>query len=103
MMERKAVPTKNQAVNYASTLHCLKAMAQAGTDDSIAVNKAMRAMPVSYFGRPATLHANGRLLYDVALYRVNQPNESRLRWDDYTAVGPLPAAEAFLPMNLACA
>jgi branched-chain amino acid transport system substrate-binding protein len=103
MAERKAVPTKNQAVNYASTLHFLKAMAQAGTDDPIAVNKAMRAMPVAYFGRPATLRADGRLLYDVTLYRVKQPGESRFPWDYYTVVGTLPASEAFLPMNPACA
>ncbi|MDB5398163.1 MAG: putative branched-chain amino transporter, periplasmic binding protein [Rhodopila sp.] len=102
MMERKAAPTKNQAVNYASSLHFLKAMAQAGTDDPIAVNKAMRAMPVSYFGRPATLRADGRLLYDVTLYRVKRPDESHGPWDYYTAVGTLPAVEAFLPMNPAC-
>lgn len=101
--ERKAAPTKNQAVNYASTLHFLKAMAQAGTDDPIAVNKAMRAMPVEYFGRPATLRADGRLLCDVTLYRVKRPDESRAPWDYYTAVGTLPASEAFLPMNPACA
>jgi len=101
--ERKAAPTKNQAVNYTCTLHFLKAMAQAGTDDPIAVNKAMRAMPLSYFGRPATLRADGRLLYDVTLYRVKRPDESHGPWDYYTAVGTLPAAEAFLPMNPACA
>ena len=103
MAERKAAPTKNQALNYAATLHFLKAMAQAGTDDPIAVNKAMRAMPVAYFGRPATLRADGRLLYDVTLYRVKRPDESHAPWDYYTAVGTLPAAEAFLPMNPACA
>jgi branched-chain amino acid transport system substrate-binding protein len=103
MAERKAAPTKNQALNYACTLHFLKAMAQAGTDDPVAVNKAMRAMPVSYFGRPATLRADGRLLYDVTLYRVKRPDESRGPWDYYTAVGTVPAAEAFLPMNQTCA
>ncbi|MGD0109774.1 MAG: ABC transporter substrate-binding protein [Rhodopila sp.] len=103
MAERNAAPTKNQAVNYTSTLHFLKAMAQAGTDDPIAVNKAMRAMPVSYFGHPATLRADGRLLYDVTLYRVKRPDESHGPWDYYTAVGTLPAVEAFLPMNPACA
>ncbi len=65
--ERKTVPTKNHAANYASTLHCLKAMAQAGTDNPIAVNMAMRAMPVDWFGRPATVRADGRMLYDVTL------------------------------------
>ncbi len=78
-------------------------MAQAGTDDALAVNRAMRTMPVDYFGRPAKLRADGRLLYDVTLYRVKKPNESHAPWDYYTAVGTLPASEAFLPMNPACA
>lgn len=101
--ERGTPPTKNHAVNYAATLHFLKAMAQAGTDDPVAVNKAMRALPVAYFGRPATLRADGRLLYDVSLYQVKRPDQSRGPWDYYTEVGVLPAAEAFLPMNPACA
>ena len=102
MAERKAAPTKNQAVNYTCTLHFLKAMAQAGTDDPIAVNKAMRAMPVSYFGRQATLWADGRLLYDVTLYQVKRPDESRTAWDYYSDVGTVAAADAFLPMSAAC-
>ena len=100
---RNAMPTKNQAANYACTLHFLKAMAQAGTDDPVTVNKAMRTMPVEYFGRPATLRADGRLLCDVTLYEVKKPAESRGPWDYYTQIGNLPAAEAFLPMNPACA
>jgi branched-chain amino acid transport system substrate-binding protein len=103
MTERKAAPTKNQASNYAATLHFLKAMAQAGTDDPVAVNKAMRAMPVAFFGKPATMRADGRLLYDVSLYRVKKPAESKAPWDYYEQVGTVPAAEAFLPMSAACA
>ncbi len=103
MKDHNAAPTKEQALNYASSLHFLKSMAQAGTDDPIAVNKAMRAIPVSYFGRPATLRADGRLLTDVTLYRVKQPKESHGPWDYYTDVGTLSAADAFLPINPACA
>lgn len=103
MAERKAMPTQNQALVYAGTLHFLKAMAQAGTDDPIAVNKAMRAMPVGFFGRPATIRADGRLLHDVDMYRVKRPEESRGPWDYFTSLGSIPAAEAFLPMNPACA
>ena len=101
--ERKAVPTQNQALVYAGTLHFLKAMAQAGTDDPIAVNKAMRAMPVGFFGRPATMRADGRVLYDVNIYRAKRPEESRGPWDYLTFVDSIPAAQAFLPMNPACA
>jgi branched-chain amino acid transport system substrate-binding protein len=103
MAERHAVPTQNQALVYTSVLHFLRAMARAGSDDALAVNAAMRAMPIDFLGRPATMRADGRVLFDVALYRVKRPEESHAPWDYYAAIGEVPAAEAFLPMNPACA
>jgi len=100
---RGAMPTKNQASVYAATLHYLKAMAQAGTRDAIAVNKAMRALPVDYFGHPASVRPDGRVLYDLTLYRVKSPEQSKGAWDYYAPIGTIPAAAAFLPMNAACA
>jgi branched-chain amino acid transport system substrate-binding protein len=67
------------------------------------VNKAMRAMPVAYFGRPATLRADGRLMVDLSLYRVKAPGQSKAPWDYYENVGTVPADKAFLPINPACA
>jgi branched-chain amino acid transport system substrate-binding protein len=101
--ERQAMPTKNQASVYAATYHFLKAMAAAGTRDAGAVNRAMRASPVAFFGRPATLRADGRLLYDLPLWRVKRPADSHAAWDYYTQVGTLPARDAFLPMRPGCA
>jgi hypothetical protein len=43
-------------------LHYLKAMARAGMRDAVAVNQAMRAMPVDWFGETVTLRQDGRLL-----------------------------------------
>jgi branched-chain amino acid transport system substrate-binding protein len=100
--ERHAMPTRNQAAIYTATLHFLKAMAQAGTRDAVAVGKAMRALPVDYQGHPASVRADGRVMYDVTLYRVKSPAESKAPWDYYAPIGSLPATEAFLPMNPAC-
>ena len=97
------MPTKNHALIYTATTHFLKAADKAGTDEAVAVNKAMRTTPVSFFGRDATLRADGRLLYDPVLYRVKTPAQSKAPWDYYEAVRTIPAAEAFLPMNPACA
>ncbi len=99
---RKAMPTRNQAVNYVAVLHYLKSVAQAGTTGALAVAKAMRALPVDYMGHPAHVRADGRVLYDVTLYRVKRPAESQGAWDLYDAVATLPASEAFLPINPAC-
>jgi branched-chain amino acid transport system substrate-binding protein len=100
--ERRAMPTKTQASVYASCLHFLKGMQKAATRDPIAVNRAMRSLPVANFGRPTTLRADGRVIYDLTLYRVKSPAESHGPWDYFQAVGSIPAAEAFLPMTPVC-
>lgn len=100
--EHKAMPTRAQAGTYAATTHFLRAMAQAGTRDAIAVNKAMRALPADYLGKPASIRADGRALYDISLYRVKPASESKAPWDYYTQVGTLPAERAFLPIVDAC-
>nr|WP_294519590.1 ABC transporter substrate-binding protein [uncultured Rhodopila sp.] len=100
--ERKAMPTKTQSAVYASCLHFLKSMQKAATRDPIAVNRAMRSLPVANFGRPTTVRADGRVIYDLTLYRVKTPGESHGPWDYFQPVGSIPAAEAFLPMTSAC-
>jgi branched-chain amino acid transport system substrate-binding protein len=89
--ERKAMPTQNQANVYAATLHFLKSMAQAGARDPLAVNKAMRTLPVAYFGADTTMRADGRVLHDVALYRVKSPAESKAPWDYLARIPANPA------------
>lgn len=100
--QRKAMPTKTQAAVYTSCLHFLRSMQAAGTRDALAVNRAMRSMPVDRFGQQATVRADGRVLYDLGLYRVKDPAGSRGEWDLYEQVGSIPASEAFLPMVPGC-
>ena len=97
--ERHAMPTKNQAAIYVASRHFLKAMAKAGTRDALAVGRAMRALPVDYLGHAASVRGDGRVLYDLTLYRVKPPQESKTAWDYYTALASVPAAEAFLPQS----
>jgi branched-chain amino acid transport system substrate-binding protein len=96
---RKAMPSKNQATIYAAVRHYLKAVEAAKTDEAVAVNKAMRAITVDYFGKPTRVRSDGRVLYDLALYRVKKPSESKYPWDYYELVRAIPQEEAFLPLN----
>ncbi len=102
MAERRAMPTQNQANVYAATTHFLRAMAQAGTRDALAVGRAMRALPVEYFGVDTAMRADGRVLHDLTLYRVKAPGESKAVWDYLAPVGRVGAGEAFLTINPAC-
>lgn len=102
MAERRAMPTQNQANVYAATMHFLRAAAQAGTQDALAVGRAMRALPVEYFGVETSMRADGRVLHDLTLYRVKAPGESRSAWDYLAPVGRITAGEAFQAANPAC-
>lgn len=102
MAAQKAMPTQNQANVYAATTHFLKATAQAGVRDGVAVNKAMRAMPIDFFGKPTTMRGDGRVLHDITLYRVKAPGESRGAWDYLAPIGSIAPADAFVPANPAC-
>ena len=96
---RGAMPSKNHAEIYTAVTHYLRAIEAAGTDEAVAVNRAMRETPLDYFGHPATVRSDGRVLFDVALWQVKTPAESTEPWDYYKFVRTIPAAEAFLPIN----
>jgi branched-chain amino acid transport system substrate-binding protein len=100
--ETGSVPTKNHAAVYTAVRHYLRAVDHAGSDDAITVNKVMRQLPVDYFGRPATVRADGRVIYDLTLYRVKTPAESKYAWDYYVPIKTIAKEDAFLPMNAAC-
>lgn len=91
------MPTKQQASVYASVKHYLKAVAAAGTDDAGNANAQMRALPVDYFGHAASIRPDGRVLYDLTLYEVKSPAESKGPWDFYKPISTLPANEVFRP------
>lgn len=93
------MPSRNHAAIYAATTHYLQAIKAAGTDDAAAVGKAMRAAPIDYFGHSARMRADGRVMYDVTLYRVKTPGESKGPWDYFERVRDIPAKEAFKPQN----
>ena len=102
MAQTGMMPGKDHAAIYAAVLHYLQAAKQAGTVEAVAVNRAMRAAPVDYFGHQASIRTDGRLMDDVTLYRVKTPAESKGAWDYYTKVQTIPAGEAFLPANPDC-
>ncbi len=99
--KRNMMPSRNHALVYTAVTHYLQAVKAAGTDEAAAVGKAMRAAPIDYFGHPATMRSDGRVLFDLTLYRVKTAAESQAPWDYYVKLRDIPAAEAFAPVNAA--
>jgi len=93
------MPTREQAGVYMSVLHYLKAARAAKSDDASAVNEQMRLMPVDRFGHEAHVQVNGRVTYDIGVYRVKMPTESKEPWDYYQHIATVPASVAFRPAS----
>lgn len=101
----RKMPTQIQAGDYSSTMHYLKAVQAAGTDNADEVMKKMRETPVNdFFARNGRIRADGLLSHDMYLYEVKKPAESTYPWDYYKLKAVIPADDAFRPLNKsACA
>ena len=96
----KKMPNMTQAGVYSSTLHYLKAVEAAGTVESSAVMKMMKATPINdFFAHDGRIREDGRMVHDMYLFEVKKPSESKEPWDDYRLVATIPAEEAFQPLS----
>ena len=92
-------PTAAQAGVYGAVLHYLKAVDKAGTDESLAVSKAMKELPVNdMFSENVTIRQDGRVVRDMHLLEVKSPAESKEPWDYYKVLARIPGDEAYRPM-----
>jgi branched-chain amino acid transport system substrate-binding protein len=95
----RQMPNSLQAGVYSATMHYLKAVAEAGTDATGPVMKAMRAKPVEDFFAPhGYIRADGVMVHDMYLFGVKSPAESHYPWDYLQLVATVPGEEAFGPL-----
>ena len=95
-----AMPSMTQAGVYSSTMHYLKAVEAAGTDEALAVAAKMRELPIDdFFARNGKLREDGRMVHDMYLMQVKSPDESKYPWDYYKLLATIPADEAFRPLS----
>ncbi len=89
-------PNSNHASVYSATLHYLKAVQAAGTDDTQAVMKKMHEMPVNdMFAKGGKIREDGRMVHDMYLFQVKKPSESKGAWDYYNLKGTVKGEDAF--------
>ncbi len=85
---------------YSSTLHYLKAVQAAGTDDAKAVMAKMREMPVNdVMTKNGKLREDGRLVRDMYLFEVKSPAESKNKDDIYKLIATVPGDQAYRPLK----
>jgi branched-chain amino acid transport system substrate-binding protein len=96
----KRMPHMGDAGDYSSTMHYLKAIEAAGTDEAQAVMSKMREMPVNdFFARNGRIREDGRMVHDMYVYEVKKPSESKGDWDYYKLREVIPGEQAFRPLK----
>ena len=97
-LHKGAMPTMAQAGVYSATLHYLKAVEAAKTDDGPKVIAQMKKMPSEdqAFGK-GSVRQDGRHIHDMYLFEVKKPSESKGPWDYYKVRATIPAEQAFRP------
>ncbi|QAU32698.1 ABC transporter substrate-binding protein [Janthinobacterium sp. 17J80-10] len=96
----KKMPNMIHAGVYSSTIHYLKAVQAAGTDDAGAVMKKMKEMPINdFFARNGRIREDGRMVHDMYLVQVKKPSESKTPWDYYNVKAVIPGEQAYQPLS----
>ena len=96
----KVMPHMGDAGDYSSTMHYLRAIEAAGTDEAQAVMKKMREMPINdFFAKNGRIREDGRMVHDMYVYEVKKPSESKGEWDFYKLREVIPGDEAFRPLK----
>jgi branched-chain amino acid transport system substrate-binding protein len=96
----KVMPNALAAGVYSSIINYLKAVEKAGTDETDAVNRTLRSMPIEDFViENGKIREDGRLVHDMYLFQVKTPRESKGPWDYYKHIDTIPGAQAFMPLS----
>ncbi|MPM53224.1 hypothetical protein SDC9_99989 [bioreactor metagenome] len=96
----KKMPNMSQAGAYSSTMHYLKAVQAAKTDDTAKVMAQMKSTPINdFFAKNGRIREDGRMVHDMYLFQVKTPAESKQPWDYYKLVATVPGDKAFLPLS----
>lgn len=98
--KHKRMPTFLTAGAYSAVTHYLKAVKEAGADDTTKVAEQMRKTKIN---DPMTengwIREDGRVMRDFYVVQVKTPAESKYPWDYYKIIGTVPAEEAALPLS----
>ena len=100
-MERTGrMPNMIHAGTYSGVTHYLKAVQAAGTDETEAVARTMKELPVEdFFAKKGKVLANGRMVHDMYLFQVKSPAESKGPWDYYKHLSTIPGDQAFASLK----
>jgi branched-chain amino acid transport system substrate-binding protein len=92
-------PTMNQAGEYSSALHWMRAAQAANTLDGTVVAAKMHAMPVNdFYHDNVPVRANGQVQDPMHVWRVKPVTKSTHKWDFYDPIGTIDGTDAYIPI-----
>lgn len=90
------MPSEVHAADYSATMHYLKAISAAGTDETKSISEKMRTMKVNdFFATNGTIREDGLLVKDLYLVQVKKPAESKRAWDFFKIISTIPSDQAY--------
>ncbi|MBQ0832610.1 ABC transporter substrate-binding protein [Marinobacter sp.] len=95
-----AMPTMVQAGVYSAVTNYLKAVKEAGTDETEAVRAKLGEMTLNdMFVKGGKIAPNGSMLHDMYLVEAKKPSESESEWDLLRVISKIPADQAYISME----
>ncbi len=92
-------PTYIMASAYTATLHYLKGVQAAGTDEGGAVMAKMKSTPINDFSmKNVRIREDGQTMRPVYAVQVKQPSESKGKYDYYAVKGEIAGDQVFRPL-----
>lgn len=92
-------PTYIMASAYSATMHYLKGVQAAGTDEGGAVMAKLKATPINDFSmKNVRIREDGQTIRPVYTVQVKQPAESKGKYDYYTVKGEIAGDQVFRPI-----
>ncbi|MDB5581766.1 MAG: transporter, substrate binding protein [Bradyrhizobium sp.] len=96
----KAMPTMIHAGMYSATMHYLKSIQAAGTDNPAAVMQKMKATEINdFFAKKGKIREDGRMVHDMYLAEAKKPSESKSEWDLLKITKTIAGDQAYQPLS----
>jgi branched-chain amino acid transport system substrate-binding protein len=102
-LENGKAPGWGHIADYEGTMHYLKAVKAANTDDARQVVPLMKKTPVNSFAlENGLIRDDHQLVRPMYLTRVKAPEQSKFPGDYYEIIGKVSPENAFAPPNPDC-
>lgn len=93
-------PNTIQAGVYSSTLHYLRAVKAAGTDEGKAVAEKIRTIKIDdFFAINGYVRKDGRMVHDMFLANIKPAKDAKDEWDVFEITRTLPGKDAYKPLS----